>query len=251
MKILLLAGTSEARQLAEVLASQPGFDVTASLSGATRSPRDLPVATRVGGFGGREGQIEYLRKNEIEVLVDATHPFANRISQRSWEICADLGLPFLQILRRPWQAASGDRWTMVENGDQAADHIADGSRVFLATGRQTLSEFAGLAKCYLICRQIDPPEQVFPFPNGEYLIGRPPFSVQDEYRLFQDLKVDWLVVKNAGGAASRTKLDAARRLAMPVLMLDRPPPPDGPRVQTAQQALVWIKDQQKRVARYG
>jgi precorrin-6A/cobalt-precorrin-6A reductase len=112
--------------------------------------------------------------------------------------------------------------------------------VFLATGRQTLEAFAGLADCRLICRQIDPPDGPFPFPNGAYLLGRPPFSIADEVGQFTRLGVDWLVVKDAGGAASRTKLDAARDLGLPVLMIRRPPQPEAERVETVAAALDWL-----------
>ena len=120
--------------------------------------------------------------------------------------------------------------------------IAPGSTVFLATGRQTLEAFAGLSRCRLICRQIDPPDGPFPFPNGEFLVGRPPFSEADEVALFERLGVDWLVVKNAGGTPSRTKLDAARVLGIKVAMIARPPRPDAAIVETEAEAMAWVRD---------
>ncbi|SLN10908.1 Precorrin-6A reductase [Pseudoruegeria aquimaris] len=241
MKLLLLAGTGEARRLAERLSTCGGIEVIASLSGATRSPAPLPVPTRSGGFGGEGGQIKFIQKNGIGAVVDATHPFAHRISARSAALCAKLQIPYLQLLRPEWRAEPGDRWVQVGSGREAPAHIPPGARVFLAVGRQTLTEFESLTACHLICRQIDPPEGAFPFPNGEYHVGRPPFSVAQEEALFRRLRIDWLAVKNAGGEASRTKLVAARNLGLPVLMLARPPQPDAERVETVDAALGWIR----------
>lgn len=218
MTLLLLAGTGDARQIAKGLA---GGDVIASLAGATRGPAPLPIPTRVGGFGGEDGFRDFLDENGITAVLDATHPYAHRITDRSARICAELGLPFLQFLRPGWVAAPGDQWTEIAREEGAAALIPEGATVFLGTGRQTLERFANLTGRRVICRQIDPPEGPFPFPGGEFLIGRPPFSVEDEVALFDRLGVDWLVVKNAGGAASGTKLTAARHLGIPVLMIAR------------------------------
>ncbi|MEP3346239.1 MAG: cobalt-precorrin-6A reductase [Litoreibacter sp.] len=239
MKILLLAGTSEARDLSRALVAR-GHHVVASLAGATRAPRDLGCETRVGGFGGEQGFRDWLANNPVDLVIDATHPFATNITKRTARVCGDLGVQSLQVRRGPWAPEAGDNWRFIDHPQQAGDVIPNGSRVFLATGRQTLKQFSGLASCYLICRQIDPPEGPFPFENGEFRVGRPPFSVEDEVGLFTDLKIDWLVVKNAGGAMSRSKLDAARRMGMPVLMINRTAPPDGPQVATVDAALEWL-----------
>ncbi|WP_272001635.1 cobalt-precorrin-6A reductase [Roseovarius sp. ZX-A-9] len=239
MTLLLLAGTSEAKELAQALARH-GVTAIASLAGATRAPRDLALPTRHGGFGGDAGFAAYLETEKITAVVDATHPFAARITDRTARICAARGLPYCLLLRPGWHPEPGDRWTNIDREEDAAKHIAEDESVFLATGRQTLAQFANLAPRRVWCRQIDPPQEEFPFENGQFLVGRPPFSVEDEIALFTRLGVDWLVVKNAGGAASRTKLTAARALGIPVLMLRRPAPPDAPRVSTVSQALDWV-----------
>ena len=241
MKLLLLAGTSDARRLAERLAEMPDVEVTASYAGATRQPEVLPVPTRIGGFGGRGEQEKYIKDNGFKAIVDATHPFAHRITTRTANIARALGVPHLMLRRPGWVPGDGDDWTFLDKGQDAAQHIPVGATVFLATGRQTLQEFSNLADRTLICRQIDPPDGPFPFPNGEFLVGRPPFSVEDEMALFQARKVDVLVVKNAGGALSRTKLDAARILGIPVLLIRRPPLPPGPRVSDVEAALAWVR----------
>ncbi len=240
MTLLVLAGTAQAQDLARAL-SERGTPAVASLAGATRAPKPMALPTRSGGFGGDDGFRAYLAKAGITAVLDATHPFASQISQRSADICADLDLPYCQLLRPAWQPQSGDDWTMVDHAQEAAQHIAPGSTVFLATGRQTLMDFANLPGCHLVCRQIDPPDTPFPFENGQFLIGRPPFSVADECETFRRLGVDWLAVKNAGGTASATKLTAARELGVKVLMINRPSQPSGVcRVTTVQDALDWV-----------
>ncbi len=237
--ILLLAGTGEARVIAAGLA-QAGVPALASLAGATRDPRPLPLRTRIGGFGGAAGFLDVVAAEGITRVIDATHPFAARITARTARLCAGAGLPYLLVQRPPWVAGPGDDWIEIDREEDAAAHVPLGATVFLGTGRQGLERFAGLAGRTLICRQIDPPDGPFPFPGGRFLVARPPFSVAEETALFRDLGIDWLVVKNAGGAASATKLVAARQLGLPVLMIRRPPVPAGVAVvETAEEALAW------------
>lgn len=238
MTLLVLAGTSEGREIAGALHAQ-GTALIASLAGAVRSPRAQGVPTRIGGFGGAEGFRHYLAEAGISAVLDATHPFADQISERSARICADLGVPYAIYVRPPWQPTEQDRWTMMALEEDAAHHIEPGATVFLATGRKTLARFANLSACQLICRQIDPPDGPFPFSNGAFLVGRPPFSVDDEIALFTKLKVDWLIVKNAGGQASFSKLEAARALGLRVGMIKRPDMPAALRLNTVQEAIEW------------
>ncbi len=239
MTLLLLAGTGEAQQIARTLAEW-GTDAIASLAGATRSPRTIGLPTRIGGFGGDDGFCAYLHEKGITAVLDATHPFAHQISARTARICRHEGIPYCQLLRPEWRPGPKDQWIFIDREEDAACHIPSGSNVFLATGRQTLDRFANLGTCRLTCRQIDPPDRPFPFPNGEFLVGRPPFSVEEERELFRKLKIDWLVVKNAGGDAPRTKLTAARELGIRVAMINRPPQPEAYRVRTIQEALDWV-----------
>lgn len=240
MKVLLLSGTREARDVAAWLETS-GIAAVASFAGVTRGPLLPEIETRVGGFGGEAGFRSYLSEAGITHIVDATHPFAARISERTARVAMALGLDYLQLLRPPWEPETGDTWTPLSSEEEAAEHIVPGSRVFLATGRQTLLRFSALAHCTLICRQIDPPTAPFPFPNGAYLIGRPPFSIEDEIALFRRLEIDWLVVKNAGGASSATKLTAARALGLPVAMIARPAQPPGEKAASVEEAISWIK----------
>lgn len=237
MTLLVLGGTGEGREIAARLTGQ---DAVVSLAGATRAPKPQGLPTRVGGFGGADGFARYLDAAQITAVLDATHPYAGRITQRTAQICQARGLPYLQVLRPPWAPQAGDDWTVIAREEEAAAHIPQGATVFLGTGRQTLDRFANLAGRRVICRQIDPPEGPFPFAGGEFLIGRPPFSVAAEVRLFSKLRIDCLIVKNAGGEPSRTKLTAARELGLAVLMIARPPQGDWPVVETVDAALAWV-----------
>lgn len=240
MTVLLLAGTREAHDIARALAER-GVSAVASLSGEARVPEPLALPTRTGGFGGAAGFRAFLEEHRVSALLDATHPFAARISRRSARICAELGLPYLYVLRPPWQAEHGDRWTFIDREEDAAAHVAKGATVFLTTGREGLERFANLRGRTLICRRIGGTEQPFPLPDGRFLEGNPPFSVAEERALFEDLGVDWLIVKNAGGEAPRSKLIAARQLGLPVILLNRPAPPEAPRVETVKAALDWVE----------
>ena len=239
MTLLLLAGTREAQEIAQALVKD-GRDVVASLAGVTRAPVNLGVETRRGGFGGEDGFRKELDQRGITAVLDATHPFAHRISARTARVCQEVGLPYCQLLRPAWHAEEGDHWTEVAREEDVAALVAPDEMGFLATGRQTLERFSNLSHARIICRQIDPPTGPFPFPNGEFLVGRPPFPVEAEVDLFQSLKVDWLVVKNAGGHASKTKLTAARQLGIRVAMIARPPQPDGVKAATVDEALAWL-----------
>lgn len=238
MTVLLLAGTGDARRIAQGLA-EAGIDAVASLAGVTRDATPLALPTRHGGFGGQAGFEAYLDAAGITGVVDATHPFADRITARTIAVCTARGLPYLYHLRPPWVAGADDDWTQIDREEDAAALIPQGQTVFLGTGRQTLDRFVNLEGRRVICRQIDPPTAPFPFEGGEFLIGRPPFSVAHEKGLFKALGIDVIVVKNAGGAESRTKLTAARELGIPVLMIRRPPPPDTRMTDSVPEAIAW------------
>ena len=240
LQLLILGGTAEARDLAGLVSTRADIAATVSLAGATRDPLPLPLPTRSGGFGSAAAQAEWMQQNRIATVIDATHPFAARIGPRTAGICARLGLPYLRLLRPSWSAGPGDRWTRIAQPGDAARLIPPEARIFLATGRLSLPDFAALAGRSLWCRIVDPPKGAFPWPNGAWEIGRPPFSTASESDLFRRLGIDWLIAKDAGGAGGRAKLDAARTLGLEVALLDRPAPPPGEVVATAAEALNWL-----------
>lgn len=240
MRLLLLAGAGEALRLGEALAER-GIDAVASFAGGERRAEGFALPCRVGGFGGAEGFADYLRREKISAVLDATHPFAEAVSARSAEVCRALGLPYLLLMRPEWRPEAGDDWVMLGDESEAAAHIGQGETVFLATGRRTLARFANLEGREVIARQLRQHDAPFPFEGGRYLRGAGPFTVESEKALFQALGVDWLVVKNAGGEGARAKLIAARELGLKVGMIRRPKPPRGASlVQSVYEALAWV-----------
>lgn len=240
MHLLLLAGAGEAREISAALVDESHLRVMASLHYPDRNAEPLVVPTRVGGFGGADGFMRYLRSENIGAVLDVTHSFAADISRRSARICADLGLPYAQLLRPEWCAGVQDNWFDVADEAGAAAVIPPGARVFTTTGRATLAGFKTMRAAHLYVRQLSDAATKVNIKNASYIVGDAPFSTEEEVALFQDLKIDWLVTRNAGGDAGRTKLDAARELGLPVAMIRRPPKTDGPKLQSAQEALDWV-----------
>lgn len=232
--LLLMAGSGESRQIAEALKDRRA-DFIVWLPGEGRFARDWPFAAARGTLG------ECLADLAITAVLDATHPFSADVTQEAARYCGAQGLPYCLLWRPEWRAQPGDRWTHVHSEADAAKHIPPGATLFVATGRDCLGEFAGLEAAYIYCRQIGAPDAPFPFPNGEYLIQTPPFTVAEEIALFRRLGIDWLILRNAGSTRAATKLTAARHLGVNVLMIDRPDPPEVLRVETVAEALDWAQ----------
>ncbi|WP_240772487.1 cobalt-precorrin-6A reductase [Nocardia sp. CS682] len=242
MKTLLLGGTREARELAHVASGEQGFEIVSSLAGRVRDPL-LPVGeVRVGGFGGVEGLRDWLVANEIDTVVDATHPFAGVISVNAAAAAADLGLPLVHLRRPGWLPQDGDKWIRVVDLAAAAKAVGElGERVFLTIGRQGVGAFAGLIESWFLIRAIDPPEGALP-PRHELLLARGPFAVEDETRLLVDRRIDVLVTKDSGGDQTDAKLAAARAAGLPVVMIDRPALPEGAVVmENVAQVWDWLR----------
>jgi precorrin-6A/cobalt-precorrin-6A reductase len=225
--VLVLGGTTEARALAGELSARPGLRVTTSLAGRVTRPGAVSGELRVGGFGGAQGLADWLREQRVDAVVDATHPFAETITANAARAATATGLP-LVVLRRPgWQPGPGDRWHPVPSLDAAAGLLPRlGHRVLLTTGRLGLAAFAHLTDLRFVVRSVEPPEPPMP-PHTRVLLARGPFTVADETDLLRDHRVDVLVTKDSGGAATAAKLAAARDLALPVVVVLRPPLPDG------------------------
>lgn len=238
--LLLLAGSGEARVLADRLHRTGQIKVTASLLNAPRSFGPLAVPTRLGRFGGKDGQAQYLRDQGVTAVLDATHPFAARISAQTAQVCAGLGLPYAQVLRPDWQPEAGDQWQQVANEDGVAALLTNGSRVFTTTGRATLAALVRDSSALFFVRQMEAPTEAPKYPNVSYISGKGPFSVEDEIRTLRALKIDVLVAKNSGGLPSRTKLDAARALGIKVILIARPPLLNETRLETVEAAMKWI-----------
>lgn len=240
LRVLILGGTTEASGLARLVATEDWIAPVLSFAGRTIAPVLPPIPHRIGGFGGAAGLADYLRAEGVDLLIDATHPFANRMSVNAAEAAVMAGLPRLVLQRGPWTRIPGDDWHEVPDVPQAAAAIGGApARVFLTIGRQDLLPFRDLAPqhAYLI-RSVDPPETDLLPPDAEILTGRGPFDAAAERDLMESRKISVVVTKNSGGADG--KLVAARALGLPVIMVARQPPPSGETVETASQALDWI-----------
>lgn len=218
-----------------------------SYAGVTQTRRTPALPTRVGGFGGIEGLVQYLREQRITHVIDATHPFAAQMSRHAISACAALGIPLLCMERPAWQALPGDQWLHVPDMAAAAEALAPHMRrVFLAIGRKQLAAFAPqAAPGRFVLRVIDQTGEPLPLPEQSYelLIARGPFALADERALLQRHAIDCIVSKNAGGADTYAKIEAARELRIPVVMVDRPQLPARRRCETPQQAMQWLAGQ--------
>jgi precorrin-6A/cobalt-precorrin-6A reductase len=220
--ILILGGTRESRDLASDLVAA-GRRVITSLAGRTVEPVLPEGEVRVGGFGGEEGLVSYLQQARISLIADATHPFAAIISAHAAVAAARLGLPYLRLERPAWEPGPKERWLRVSCTGAAVDAILPGTRVLLTTGHKDLAAFFSRPDITGLARLIEDPS--IPIPSHwQILKDRPPFAREAERALMQREKITLLVTKNAGGPG-RAKLDAAADLAIPVLMIERPPKP--------------------------
>jgi precorrin-6A/cobalt-precorrin-6A reductase len=236
--ILVLGGTAEAREVAGAL-DRRGVPVTTSLAGRVSRPR-LPVGgVRIGGFGGPHALAQWLRDHGVEGVIDATHPFAERISASAAAACPAAHVPLLRLERPGWSERPGDRWTWVEDLGSAARAIgARGERVLLTTGRQGLAAFAPVEIAWFLIRCVDPPDPPLPA-RHELILARGPYTVAGELALIDRHEIDLVVTKDSGGSLTAAKLDAARELGLPVIVVRRPPRPAGDAVTDVAAAVAW------------
>jgi precorrin-6A/cobalt-precorrin-6A reductase len=239
MRVLLLGGTAEGRELARRL--HPHVDIISSLAGRVPDPA-LPVGpVRIGGFGGVDGLRRWLREEGIDAVVDATHPFAATMTAHAAEVCRELALPQLVLVRPPWDP--GDA-IVVASDAGAAETVAEQrySRVFLTTGRSGVKAFADSDAWFLIRAVTEPDAGSLPL-HHRLVLSRGPYRYDDEFALLREHRIDALVTKNSGGDMTRAKLDAAAALDVPVVMVARPQLPDGvTAVGTVREAADWVAE---------
>lgn len=237
---LILGGTQDAGRLARALA-EAGIDGRYSYAGRTQAPVAQPLPTRVGGFGGVDGLVDHLHREGISHLIDATHPFAAGMSANAVAAAAIADIPLLALERAPWSAGPDDRWLHVADMAGAARALGLARRrVFLAIGRQHLADFAGYPQHHYLLRLVDSPDGPLPLPDTALVLGRGPFTAEDDRALMIEHGVDIVVAKNAGGDGARAKLDAARALGLPVVMIDRPALPPRRVTESVAQVLSWL-----------
>ncbi len=242
-RILILGGTAEAVDLAAALLARFGaaVQVISSQAGRTRSPR-LPVGEwRIGGFGGASGLAAYLAEQRIDLVIDATHPFASRISASARTACRRAGCRRLMLVRPTWRRQPGDDWREAADAGAAAALVEPlGRRVFLTIGRRDLGAFSHLADHWFLVRLVDQPDTPLPLPHQRVITGRGPFSLAVESTLLRAERIDVLVTKASGGEATAAKLSAAREANLPVVMIRRPLTASGEQVDSIPAALAWV-----------
>lgn len=244
--VLVLGGTSEARLLAERLVQEfsDSLRVISSLAGRTAEPVPLAGEVRRGGFGGAAGLERYLRELQPVAVIDATHPFAVVISRNAATAAAAARVPRLVLERPPWRPTEGDRWTEVADAPAAATALtAFGPRVWLTLGAADTAAFAGLGDRWFLIRRVEAPTAPLPLSNADVILARGPFRLEDERRLIAEHRLDVLVCRASGGTATAPKLGAAREAGLPVIMIRRPSPAPGPRVEITGEAIEWLRGQ--------
>lgn len=246
-RILVLGGTGEGFHLAERLAATSGFDVISSLAGRTPAPK-VPVGeVRRGGFGGPDGLARYLRRERISAVIDATHPFASRMSLNAASACAAGAVPVVHIWRPGWVRQDGDDWREVDTVAEAAAAIPDKAGLtFLTTGKTRLHAFSKRHDVDFLARVVSPlssRDKARGLPSRlTFIYDRGPFALDAERRLLEERKVALIVTKNSGGDGACAKLVAAREMDVPVIMVRRPDQPDGTCVVDGEAALCWLTD---------
>ncbi len=236
----MLGGTTEASALAKSLADRD-VDAVFSYAGRTRSPIKQPLPTRVGGFGGVDGLAEFLKKENIVQVVDATHPFAAQMSSNAVAACAQTGVALCGFERAAWKAGKGDRWShVVDIAGAVAALPKTAHRVFLAIGKQNLSAFFIAPQHRYLLRLVDAPTSEMLLPNCDVVIDRGPFATSSDKDLLSHHKTQIIISKNSGGTGARAKLDAARELGLDVIMIDRPNVPSRMILGDLDQVLRWL-----------
>ncbi|WP_093451394.1 cobalt-precorrin-6A reductase [Sphingomonas sp. YR710] len=236
--ILILGGTTEARLLAGRLGAQADVAVTLSLAGRTRMPVTMPVPVVSGGFGGADGLARWLVERRIDLLIDATHPFAAIMSRNAAEASRQSGVRMIALRRPAWERRPGDRWT--DAADPAGAIAALGPnprRVFLALGRQEAHAANAAPWHDYLVRSVEPIEPRLTVPSARYILDRGPFAQADDLALLRDNGIDAIIAKNSGGAASYGKIAAAHDLGIEVILVARPPAPDVPTLGTVDEAV--------------
>jgi len=240
MRVLILGGTSEANQLAAAVAAA-GLDATYSYAGRTQVPVNQPLPTRIGGFGGVDGLADVIGDQGFTHVVDATHPFATEISRNAQEACVTTRTPLIALERQPWIKMPGDIWIDVEDITAAAAALPVArASVFLAIGRQHIAPFTTKPQHAYTLRFIDAAGGPLPLPDADLIVSRGPFTLAGELDLMRERRIEWIVARNAGGTGARAKIDAARELALPVIMVKRPTLPERLQVGSVADVMSWL-----------
>jgi precorrin-6A/cobalt-precorrin-6A reductase len=240
-RLLILGGTTEARLLAERLAGDTRFQATVSLAGRTLSPIELPLPVRVGGFAGISGLAQYLKSQRIDVMIDATHPYAANISRNAIDASHIAQVPLIVLERPPWKQQPGDDWHSFATADDAVAALpSEPTTVFSGLGRLSLDALRTAPHHHYVLRVIDDISEPLELPDAVVINARGPFNREDDMRLFKLHRIKVVLAKNAGGSAAVSKIDAARALGIPVHMIQRPRAPASPCCATVDEVMALL-----------
>lgn len=235
-RVLLLGGTGDALKLARRLTPRDVY----SLAGLGKVPDDLPCRLRVGGFGGSEGLVRFLQAEGIELIVDATHPYAAQMSAHAATAGRIAKVSCWALRRPPWEPSVGDDWRISDDWDAMRAALTDFSRPLFTLGREPLAHLDEIpAHQHWTIRCLDPHPGA---DRARIIAARGPFTIEGERALFDENRFDVVVSKNSGGAATEAKLDVARERGLPVIMLRRPSLPDVDRAFDTTDALLGALD---------
>ncbi len=245
LKLLLLGGTSEASRFAKDVARMPGVATVLSLAGRTNQAAPSPVPVRIGGFGGIDGLADYLLRENVDVVVDATHPFAAQISSNAIAACANANVPLLAIERPPWARNDRDTWSEHATAEDAIAALPEvPTTVFSALGRSAIPLLCARPQHHYVIRIVDPIAPPPELSDAVVISARGPFRAEDDIALFREHRIARVLAKNAGGDAAYAKIEAARQLQLPVHMVERPTIAQRLAVRTSDDALAWIAHHQ-------
>jgi len=239
-RLLILGGTAEAAELTARLAGDDRLETVTSLAGLTRLPNVGSGQIRRGGFGGPDGLAAFLKDGGYDALVDATHPFAAQIARHAAEAAEMSKTPRVKLVRPPFARTAEDRFVPVADMQAAANALPQNARVFLAAGRRELAPLAARHDLWCLVRMIEPPAADEALPKGELILGRPPTDPDAEIALFKAHNIEWIVSKDSGGRAG-AKIEAARRLKLPVVLVERPALPKGTTVESVDAVIAWLE----------
>jgi len=254
-KLLILGGTHEAYSLAEYLIlnfSSKKLITISSLSGATSNPKIPAGKVRIGGFGGFNGLKNYLINENIGIVINATHPYANKISQNSNAAAKELGISYFRLSRPPWEKFCGDQWIDVPNIENAANYLIENKKtllnnlstlnIFLSTGTRELNFFKKCNSYNFFVRTVDVPKNDLMLPNAKFFQERGPFLFDNEVSLFRKYSIKLLITKNSGGSATYAKIEASRKLNIPIIMVRRPKISSSETYFSLDETIEWISN---------
>jgi precorrin-6A/cobalt-precorrin-6A reductase len=243
LNVLLLGGTSEAALLSKRLADARGIAATLSLAGRTANAAPSALAVRVGGFGGAEGLAGYLTREAVDLVIDATHPFAAQISTNAIRACADVRVPLLAVVRPSWVKTDGDDWDEHPTVDAAIAALPEAPiRIFSGLGRSAIPALCAKAQHHYVIRVVDPVTPPPELVRAIIVAARGPFRVDDDIALFRQHRIASVLAKNSGGDAAYSKIEAARALGLKVHIVSRPAIAERRVVSSVDDVMAWIAD---------